>query len=291
MSGAFPSFTSRTIELRGLTIHYLLGGAGSPVILVHGLGSSASFEWRFNLEALAAHHQVVALDLPGFGRSDKPPADYSIPFFTDILLAFVAARGGRPALIGASYGGRIVLGAALEMPQAIDRLVLVDALGVGTPRGLLTYRLLLVRGLGELVLSSTARAMRRLRPALVRRLWGWYLSRPASMEKILSDTRIADHRQMLASADYRAAYLKTLRGVASLQRLRDGVLVDHRLGELTQPILLVWGRHDHVFPASAALAAQRRLRRGRIAVFEDSGHTPQLEEPERFNQLVLEFLR
>ena len=89
---------------------------------------------------------------------------------------------------------------------------------------------------------------------------------------------------------YRAAYLSALRSVAGMRRVRDGVLVEDRLGEHSMPTLLVWGRHDHIFPPSHAEEAARRIPDAGVEIFEDSGHTPQMEEPERFNQLVLGFL-
>jgi pimeloyl-ACP methyl ester carboxylesterase len=287
----FPSLESRSATLDGVRIHYLCGGEGSPVLLVHGLGSSAAVEFYYNLEQLAAHHQVIAVDLPGFGQSDKPPLDYTIDLFTRVLRDLMASLElKKVSLMGVSMGGRVALGLALEAPELVDRLILVDALGVGQPRRVLAYRLLLTRGLGELTLSGTARALRGMNPRTIRRFWGWYLRRPGSADTILSDDRISNHSRLLSSPAYRAAYLSALRSIAGSRRLRDGVVVEARLSELTMPTLLVWGRHDHIFPASHAEAAGRKIKGARIEVFESSGHTPQMEEPERFNRLVLDFL-
>ena len=291
MIPAFPSYQSRTVSIDGVSVHFLCGGHGTPLVLVHGLGSSAGVEFYYNLEALAAVHCVYAVDLPGFGRSDKPSIDYTIEFFVRVLRDFLDAQGlDKVALMGVSLGGRIAVGFALQFPQRVARLILVDALGVGVPRRVLAYSFLLARGIGELALSGTARALRRMNPRLIRRLWGWYLSRPGSIEQILSDDRIANHREMLGMPAYRAAYLSALRSVAGMRRVRDGVLVEDRLGDLSMPTLLVWGRHDHIFPPSHAEEAARRIPDAGFEIFEDSGHTPQMEEPERFNQLVLGFL-
>jgi pimeloyl-ACP methyl ester carboxylesterase len=73
-------------------------------------------------------------------------------------------------------------------------------------------------------------------------------------------------------------------------QLRGGVGVEDRLSELHMPTLLIWGRHDHIFPARHAEAARDKLPNGRVVIFDDSGHTPQMEEPDRFNRLVLDFL-
>jgi pimeloyl-ACP methyl ester carboxylesterase len=72
--------------------------------------------------------------------------------------------------------------------------------------------------------------------------------------------------------------------------LRDGVTLEAQLPQLSMPVLLVWGRHDHLFPASHAEAAAALVPNARVEIFEDSGHTPQMEEPDRFNRLVLDFL-
>lgn len=292
MADSFPSFESRTATLDGVKIHYLCGGTGPPLLLVHGLGSSAAVEFYYNLEALAAHHQVLAVDLPGFGQSDKPPLEYTIDLFVKVLRHFLASlKVERTAVMGVSMGGRVALGLALDAPACVERLVLVDALGVGQPRPVLAYRLLLTRGLGEFTLSGTAGALRRMNPNTIRRFWGWYLRRPGSVDTILSDDRISSHRRLLSTPAYRAAYLSALRSIAGTRRLRDGVVVEHRLSELRMPTLLVWGRHDHIFPAAHAESARGRISGSRVEIFEGSGHTPQMEEPERFNRLVLDFLR
>ena len=292
MAELFPSFQSKTVTIDGVNLHYFCGGSGPPLVLVHGLGSSASVEFYYNLEPLAAHHRVFAIDLPGFGRSDKPVLAYTIDLFVRAVSDLMASEGiERAAVMGVSMGGRVALGLALDSPEKVERLVLVDALGIGAPRRVLAYSVLLTRGLGELTLRGTARALRQMNPAIIRRFWGWYLKRPNRVDTIWSDERIASHGSLLATPEYRAAYLSALRSIAGMRQLRDGVVVDDRLPELRMPTLLIWGAHDHIFPASHARAATDRIPNGRLQVFDDSGHTPQMEEPERFNRLVLDFLQ
>jgi pimeloyl-ACP methyl ester carboxylesterase len=288
----FPSFQSRTVAVDGINLHYLCGGSGPPLVLVHGLGSSAAVEFYYNLEPLAARHRVFAIDLPGFGRSDKPVLAYTMDLFVRAVSDLMACEAiDRGAVMGVSMGGRVALGLALDSPEKVDRLVLVDALGVGAPRRVLSYSILLTRGLGELALRGTARALRQMNPAVIRRVWGWYLKRPGGMDSIWSDERIANHGTLLATPEYRAAYLSALRSLAGMRQLHDGVVVEDRLPELRMPTLLIWGRHDHIFPASHAQAAKGRIPNGRLEIFDDSGHTPQMEEPDRFNRLVLDFLQ
>jgi pimeloyl-ACP methyl ester carboxylesterase len=287
----FPSFESKIVTVDGVNLHYFCGGSGPPLLLVHGLGSSASVEFHYNLEPLAAHHQVFAIDLPGFGRSDKPILAYTIDLFVRAVSDLMATEGiERAAVMGVSMGGRVALGLALDSPEKVERLVLVDALGIGAPRRVLAYSILLTRGLGELTLRGTARALRQMNPTMIRRFWGWYLRRPNRVDTIWTDERIASHGTLLATPAYRAAYLSALRSIAGMRQLRDGVVVQDRLTELRMPTLLIWGGHDHIFPASQAQVAIGRIPNGRLEVFDDSGHTPQMEEPERFNRLVLDFL-
>src|SRR6266581_840273 len=170
MATQFPSFESRTVTIDGMNIHYVCGGSGPPLVLVHGLGSSAAVEFYYNLEPLAAHHRVLAIDLPGFGKSDKPVLEYTIDLFVKAVRDLMACEGlERAAVMGVSMGGRVALGLALDSPEMVERLVLVDALGVGPPRRVVAYRILLTRGLGELTLRGTARALRRMVAGFIRR--------------------------------------------------------------------------------------------------------------------------
>src|SRR5205807_3501003 len=100
---------------------------------------------------------------------------------SDLMACEAIDRG---AVMGVSMGGRVALGLALDSPEKVDRLVLVDALGVGAPRRVLSYSILLTRGLGELALRGTARALRQMNPAVIRRFWGWDLKRPNSVASI-----------------------------------------------------------------------------------------------------------
>src|SRR5260370_39534468 len=174
MAAQFPSFESRKVTIDGVNIHYVCGGSGPPLVLVHGLGSSAAVEFYYNLEPLAAHHRVLAIDLPGFGKSDKPMLQYTIQLFVKAVLALMKSEGlERAAVMGVSMGGRVALGLALESPELVERLVLVDALGVGSPRRAPAPPVPLTRGLCELTPPGPARAFCTSNPPDHRRSRGW----------------------------------------------------------------------------------------------------------------------
>ena len=160
MRRAPKTLSSGFIELGSLRVHHTYGGRGSPVLFIHGLGSSGYIEWRFNLEATADRHRVFAPDLPGFGRSEKPRARYGIPYFTRFIERYMQARGLRSAaVVGSSLGGRIALELALENPRRVSKLVLVNALGLGRPNVHVSYGLITIPRLGEAVMNVARDAL------------------------------------------------------------------------------------------------------------------------------------
>src|SRR5919106_1614934 len=115
----------RNINVDGLPVRYLTGGEGSPLVLLHALGESA-LNWRWVLPALARTHRVYAVDLPGFGFSAKPSAEYTPAFFARFIGAYLDALGlERTGLVGSSLGGLVALRLALAEPARVSALVLV----------------------------------------------------------------------------------------------------------------------------------------------------------------------
>jgi len=113
------------------TRYWALGDGKSTAILVHGLGGHIE-NWEDNIAALAQGRRVYALDLAGFGRSDKPQIRFSIPYFTEFVKEFMIVQDvDKAALIGESMGGAIVLQFALQYPHQVDKMVLVDSVGLG----------------------------------------------------------------------------------------------------------------------------------------------------------------
>jgi pimeloyl-ACP methyl ester carboxylesterase len=105
----------------------MVAGKGVPVILIHGWANSAQ-EWRFNIEYLSQFHQVYALDMVGYGQSDKPDVEYKISYFVNFLNNFMKSVGlEHTSLIGHSLGGGIASNFTISFPKKVDKLVLVDA--------------------------------------------------------------------------------------------------------------------------------------------------------------------
>jgi len=141
------SIPSHWTEIKGLRIHFKCLGEGPPVILLHG-GANDWREWRENLAPLAQGFRVYAPDLPGFGLSDPPQVPVSPHWFSSFLKDFMEAVGIQEThIIGHSLGGTLALALALDFPEKVKRLVLVDSAGLGPISRKGQLFLLLLRGI------------------------------------------------------------------------------------------------------------------------------------------------
>lgn len=286
---------SEFLEIGRLRVHHTYGGRGSPIVFIHGLGSSGYMEWRHNLEAAAHRHRVFAPDLPGYGHTDKPRARYSIPYFARFIERYMDDRRLRSAvLVGASLGGRVALEVALEQPKLVQKLVLVNTLGLGRPKvrmAQMAYGLVSLPRVGEAAMRFTRDALRWASPALVRRVAGRYSGASSDLERTMDDVYLDDLREMYATDGYRSAYLSTVRSLINPRALFGGHHdVSERLNELKIPVQLIWGANDPLFPVAHAERAHTLIERSKLTVIQGAGHTPQAERAEEFNRVLDQFL-
>jgi pimeloyl-ACP methyl ester carboxylesterase len=286
---------SSFIQVGGLRVHHMHGGRGTPVVFVHGLGSSGYMEWRRNLEATALRHRVYAPDLPGYGRTDKPRVRYTIPYFARFIERYMEERGLRSAaVVGTSLGGRIALEVALEQPQLVRKLVLVNTLGLGRPQVRVTqmaYGLVSLPRVGEAVMRFTRDALTWAPRKMIRRVAGRYSGVSVDLEQTLDDRYLDDLREMYAADGFHNAYLSTVRSLINPRALFGGHHdVTRRLNELRIPVQLIWGAADPLFPLAHAERAQSLIGQAALAVIDGAGHTPQTEQPEEFNRVLHRFL-
>lgn len=283
------------IDLGRLRVHHTYGGHGSPVVFIHGLGSSGYMEWRLNLETAAAKHRVFAPDLPGYGRTDKPRARYTIPFFARFIQRYMDDRRIRSAaIVGASLGGRVALEVALERPSLVRKLVLVNTLGLGRPAvrfPQFAYGLVSLPRVGEAAMGFARDALRWASPGMVRRFAGRAAGVSTDLNRALDDEYLEDLREMYRTDGFSNAYLSTVRSLINPRALFGGHHdVSERLNELKIPVQLIWGADDPLFPVAHAERAHALIAQSRLAVIEAAGHTPQSERPEEFNRVLQQFL-
>ena len=283
------------LDVGALRVHHMHGGRGPAVVFVHGLGSSGYMEWRHTLESTAARHRVFAPDLPGYGRSDKPRARYTIPYFARFISRYMEERGLRAAaLVGTSLGGRIALEVALERPKLVRKLVLINTLGLGRPQvrmAQMAYGLVTIPRVGEAVMRLTRDALSWAPAAMIRRVAGRYAGVTSDLSETMDDAYLADLREMYAADGFHNAYLSTVRSLINPRALLGGQHdVTRRLNELKIPVQLIWGANDPLFPLAHAERASSLIDRCKLTVIERAGHTPQAERPEEFNRVLHAFL-
>jgi pimeloyl-ACP methyl ester carboxylesterase len=227
-------------------IHYYAGGSGSPVVLVHGLGGRAE-DWANLMPQLVRdHHRVYALDLPGYGRSDWPPnAAYSIAEESGALEAFLDNRHlAQTDLAGWSMGGWLAMRVALDQPQRIRRLAIFDSAGT---RFSLT--------------------------------WDTSLFEPNTAAKLTE----LDNLLMAAPAPHVPAFIQrdifrfvgrhgwvVKRNMESM--LTGAELLDGQLGGLKMPMLILWGKQDHLIPVSVGDQIHRAVPQSEFVVVDACGH-------------------
>lgn len=270
---------SRFVNVDGIRVHYQeFGDETRPaMLLIHGYTAS-SYVWRHAVHALAdAGFYVLAIDLVGFGYSEKPRwFEYSIDAQARIVERFLDRLGiGRASVVGSSYGGAVAATVALDYAERVDKLVLVDAVCNDELKKHPILRLAAIPGLGEVVTPFLADSY-----ALNR----WRMSRslaPCNLSMVTGE-RINAIRRPLFAADGHHSLLATSRNWHAERVGRDAHLI-------TQPTLIVWGENDTVIPISDGQKLHDEIPGSRFVVLKNCGHIPQEERSEVFVNLVAEF--
>jgi pimeloyl-ACP methyl ester carboxylesterase len=272
----------RTLTLHGDRIAYRQAGSGPALVLIHGITSSSA-TWERVMPGLARHFTVIAPDLIGHGASDKPRGDYSLGAHASNIRDLMVVLGHeRASVLGHSLGGGIAMQFAYQFPERCERLALVDSGGLGREVNIL-LRAATLPG-AELVLPLLA-ATRVLDAG---RLAGGVLGL-LGLRARTDIEEIAHGHATLSDAQARAAFVHTLRAVVEPSGQR--VDASNRLHLSAHiPFLLMWGAHDSIIPLSHGEVAHDQVRGSRLEVFDSSGHFPQIDEPARFVDVLVDFL-
>ena len=268
----------RSVVVGDTRVNYVdSGGSLPPLLLLHGLGGNWQ-NWLLNIPAFMGTYRVVAVDLPGFGRSEMPAEPISIQGYARCLDAFSEHLGvDAAAVAGNSMGGFIGAELAVAFPPRVERLVLVSAAGLSIEHQRREPLLSLARAsqmtagwfLGRSELMARRARLRRAALQFVLR-YPERLSAPLTWE--------------LLQGMGRPGYADALEALMSYS-FRD------RLPEIECPTLIVWGRNDMLVPVGDANEfAQLIGANARKVVFHDTGHTPMIERPGRFNRTLADFL-
>ncbi|MGA9493670.1 MAG: alpha/beta hydrolase, partial [Mycobacterium sp.] len=277
-----PSLQFRTIH--GYRRAFRIAGSGPVILLIHGIGDNST-TWTTVQAKLAQRFTVIAVDLLGHGQSDKPRADYSIAAYANGMRDLLSVLDiERATVVGHSLGGGVAMQFAYQFPQLVERLVLVGAGGV-------TKDVNVALRLASLPMGSEALALLRLPlvlPALqiFGRAAGLVLGSTAVGRDLPDVLRIlADLPEPMASS----AFTRTLRAVVDW-RGQSVTMLDRCYLTQSVPVQIIWGAEDVVVPVSHARMAHAAMPGSRLEIFEQSGHFPFHDDPDKFIELVERFI-
>lgn len=263
------STPQKTTIVNGYSVRYFDYGlphnGAKDLVLLHGIGASAE-RWRRVAPILSKRYRVVVPDIVGFGYSDKPTVEYTMDFFFDFLQSFLDdLKIRRPSIIGSSFGGHVAAEYAIRAGNNLDRLVLA------APAGMMkTSTPVLDLYIMAALYPTYENAMKAFRQMA-------YDPRSVTEEIVLDFV----NRMRLPNAKY--AFMSTLLGI------RYAPPLSGRLANVTPETLIIWGNNDKMIPLDYANEFTE-IPKSRLVVMEDCGHTPFVERPERFSEIVLRFL-
>jgi pimeloyl-ACP methyl ester carboxylesterase len=259
---------SEYVDAGGYRLHYFealpsSGQEGAPLVLVHGLGARGE-DWAAMIPALAAQgFHVYVPDLLGYGRSPKPDVDYSISLEEQTLAQFMqAVHVPRADVGGWSMGGWIVMKLALDHPEMVDRLVIYDSAGVYFPA---TWE-------PELFTPADVLGVKKLIAMLT--------PKPRPLPDFAAEAA-------LRKLEKNAWVIR--RSMKAMTNGRD--LLDFRLYQISQPMLIVWGAQDKLIPLSAGEAIHKNVPQSVLDIVEGCGHLAPAECPRPVIEGTVDFLK
>lgn len=258
------------LQVNDLTIHYMIEGAGPPIVILHGMGNNSQ-SWKKQLEGLSEQFTVIAWDAPGYGQSSDPKEEFrEFSQFADVLKGFIEnLHYESVTLLGHSMGAAIAIDFCYRFPQMVDALIISD-----TTRGAAA----LSKEENEQKLANRLRNIETLEPAEIAKLRVKELLSPdpnpevqKEAERIYSQVRPIGFRSV--------AY--------SLYHLNQMDI----LPSISVPTLLICGELDKVTPVSESEVIHHTIKNSSFVTIPGTGHLCYQEDPLRFNIIVLDFLK
>ncbi|MBJ7459579.1 MAG: alpha/beta hydrolase [Thermoleophilaceae bacterium] len=262
------------IEIDGAKLNYVeLGDPDKPALLyVHGIMGTWR-NWIFNLLPFADRYRVIAVDLPGFGRSDMPVGELSIEHYADVIKHLCAKLGiARITLIGNSMGGQVSTIVAKKTPELLQKVILVDPAGF----------------------STSGRFMRRIAPYA--KFINWIFALGVVLSNVIAGnrwlaaafTKIVLYKPMKISSDLMLLLLAGIgkRGfVPAVQTIAHTPVSDFP-GDVNVETVIIWGRQDALIPKRDAFKFAKMIPQAKLELMDEVGHIPMFETPDRFNALI-----
>ena len=265
------------VTVDGKRVHYLEKGSGSPVILIHGFLVHSAM-WKMNIDALAERFKVYAIDLWGFGYSERlPTMEYSFPLYGKQVKGFMEALGiPKATLVGQSMGGGISVYLAANFPEIVDRLILLAPAVIPYPEST-AGKVFKLPGVGEFLNSLPGDFL------MVNIIKGVWFFNPNKV----TDDYAAEALRPLCIKGSQESMLYVLRNV-----LQEPFVAREaqELAKRNLNILIIHGRQDQAIPLNRSQALNKLWAGSKLVVFDRTGHSPSEEFPEKFNAIAMDFL-
>lgn len=255
---------SHFAEIDGVRLHYQEKGTGTPLVLLHGFTSS-TYSWKDVFEPLSKNFHVIAIDLKGFGFSEKPDGDYTRraqALLVSHLLDHLKIE--KTWLCGNSMGGEVSLNFALQNPQRVAGLVLIDSAGISVNGGdSFAPRYLLVPVVGRILTALSLATDKLVREGLEKSFY--------------DDTKITDER---VAYYYRPLQTRSGQLAALRARTQAGQLpIEQDLSKVNARTLIIWGAEDALIPLPAGRKLNSLIKDSKLVIIQKCGHVPQEEMP------------
>lgn len=264
----------KSVSAGGLQTHYIEHGSGAPILLLHGSGPGVSAweNWAEVIPELAQHRRVLAMDIPGFGATErKPDGEYDMDFWVDHLFAFMDATGVISApIVGNSFGGMLAMAASLRDASRIERLVLMGSAAGDIP-------------MSEAHKLASRYDGSREQLAQILRLFPFD---PAVLTPEMLDRRYAVSTQVGAKKSPHPVPTVENENGDRVFRMSS----EAELEKIQTPTLVLHGRDDQVLPLDLAIRLHRAIKTSEMHTFGNCGHWVQLERRTEFVAQVLQFI-
>ena len=265
----------RFLQVGDQLVHIEQAGSGEPLLLIHGFGGS-TYSWRQVMPGLAKSFRVVAIDLNGFGYTQRPRSfeSYTREGQAELIQKVMDTLGMESAhFMSHSYGGGITLWLAFRHPERVRSMVLVDSSAPTYPNDRRS-RAAALKPVTALFLHLAVLHPRNVRKALARSFYD---------DSKITDEMVREYFERLRVEGVTDAY----HGLTAPIRTRSETVV---LERIEVPTLIVWGAQDELISVHAGRRAAQRMPRAEFAVLDKTGHIPMEERPEELLELALPFL-
>lgn len=278
LKNKYANSPSKFMPLMGMQVHYRDEGNkvdSMPVLLIHGTSSSLN-TWDSLISYLPSNKRIIRLDMPAFGLTGPSPENkYSYTYYSDFLNAFLKELNVKKCIIaGNSLGGGIAWHFALDYPQEVAKLILIDASGYPkiNEKGSLGFKIASIPILNNLLLYVTPKSLvkKSLETVFVD-------------QNLITEERITRYHELLLAEGNRKAALSIFKNRFDQQT--------NRIKDIQQPTLIIFGEKDQLINSDNAYLFQKDIKNSKAVILKNVGHVPMEEAPKATAELINEFIR